>query len=125
MSSAPARSDTRVKDAVQVLTANRLREGDVVYLAAEGQWTRELEGALLVEGKAEAAERLAEAERAVDDRIVVGPYLFAVEVGPDGPSPISQRERIRAAHKPTVGSTLATAAAHSLARSAAQIVAAS
>ena len=94
----------------RVLTANRLREGDVVYLTAEGGWSTALEQALVIAEPEEEERRLAEAAHAVADRKVVGPYLFSVEPGPEGPQPLSQRERIRAAHGPTVGSTLAAAA---------------
>lgn len=95
----------------QVLTANRLLEGDVVYLTAAGDWSEDLAAALVIEDKAEEACRLAEAERAVAARKVVGPYLMAVEAAPEGPKPLSQRERIRARRGPTAGSTVSHAAA--------------
>ena len=94
----------------QVLTANRLREGDVVYLTPAGHWSPALHEALLIDGEEEERQRLDQAEQAVAARQVVGPYLFPVALGDSGPLPVSQRERIRAAHGPTVGSTLSAAA---------------
>ena len=97
----------------QVLTASRLLEGDVVYLTAAGGWSERLDEALVIEGQDEEARRLAEAERAVAERRVVGPYLMTVAPSAEGPQPVSQRERIRARRGPTAGSTLRAPAARS------------
>jgi len=83
-----------------VVTANRLSDGEVVYLAAEGRWTLCLEAALVV-GKEESEELLRRAERAVAERKVVGPYAFPVVPGPEGIRPTHMKEIIRAAG-PTV-----------------------
>ena len=97
---------TKRSDAPQVLTANRLLEGDVVYLTATGDWSTELTEAAVIEGAEEEARWLGEAERAVAARQVVGPYLMKVARDNRGPRPLSQRERIRARRGPTAGSTL-------------------
>ena len=79
-----------------VLTANDFLEGDVVYLAPYGAWTRYLGSARLFEDEAEANRSLAEAESREDS--VIGPYLAAAE--PDdrrGPQPTHFREVFRAA----------------------------
>lgn len=79
----------------KVLTASRLREGDVVYLTREGGWSPWLADAEVARDPA-AAEELqrigAGAERA---RLVVGPYLADVAEESAGVRPLSARERIR------------------------------
>jgi len=81
----------------KIMTANRLDDGAVVYLAEAGVWVEDLEAALVVEDEtgAESLERqAAEAQR---HRLVVGPYLFPVALEAGRPLPLGQRERIRAA----------------------------
>ncbi len=82
--------------AAQIVTANRLRDGAVVYLAADGSWSTNIsEG--VVARDAVAAERLmAAGNQAAADQVVVGPYLIAVAVNDDRVEPIGTRERIRA-----------------------------
>ena len=90
----------------QVVTASRLLEGDVVYLTAEGGWSTRLDEARVIESAEAEAQSLAEADHAVTERLVIGPYLMKVTRSPEGPLPLSQRERIRARRGPTAGSTL-------------------
>lgn len=85
----------------QIVTANRLADGAVVYLTGEGRWTEVLGCARVAEGKEEVEGLLALAERSVTDRLVVGPYAFPVATGPGGLRPTQMREVIRAAG-PTV-----------------------
>ena len=78
-----------------VLTANDLFDGDVVYLAPDGAWTRRPGAARLFEDEAEASRCLAAAEAQED--AVVGPYLAAAALGcHQGPEPIHIREVLRA-----------------------------
>ena len=78
-----------------ILTANDLFDGDVVYLAPDGAWTRGLGAARLFEDEAEANRSLAAAE--VQEDAVVGPYLApAAPGGHQGPEPIHIREALRA-----------------------------
>jgi len=81
---------------LKILTANRLRDGDVVYLTADGAWSDWLEDADLAEAPAAEAALLALGEEALDRRLVVDPYLMAVTRVDGGFGPISQREIIRA-----------------------------
>lgn len=85
----------------QMLTANRLLDGAVVYLASSGEWSELFhEGALIRD--AEEAHALNDAAgRAVALRLVVGPYLFAVRETEAGLEPASVREKIRAGRGPT------------------------
>lgn len=78
-----------------VVTANRLGDGTVVYLVAEGHWTGCLDAALVAQDDA-TEPLIAMAERSVVDRLVVTPYLIAVEEGSEGPRASHIKERIRA-----------------------------
>ncbi|MDF2765442.1 MAG: nitrite reductase [Rhodospirillales bacterium] len=82
--------------AAQVITANRLVDGAVVYLSADGQWVQSLEEASVAEGEAAAAALVAAGDRAVAGRLVVAPYLIEVDRGPEGIQPRRYRERLRA-----------------------------
>lgn len=75
----------------QIVTANLLREGHVVYLTATGDWTRELAKAALFDADAEDA--LARANAQSD--LVVGPYLAKMRASPQGPQPTHFREEFR------------------------------
>lgn len=88
--------------APQMVTANRLLDGAVVYLTEAKDWSEQfIDGA--VWGDKESADAALQAsEEAVKARLVVGPYLFDVAVTDQGPLPTSARERIRADHKPTI-----------------------
>jgi len=77
----------------QVVSANRLADGRVVYLAAAGGWTRELAAARCADGKEAGAALLAEAEAAVRRCEVVGPTL--VELQEEAADLRRLRERIR------------------------------
>jgi Protein of unknown function (DUF2849) len=84
----------------QMLTANRLRDGDVLYWK-RGDWVLALaEGEVFAEpAAAEAA--LAAAQKFVTGNVVVAPYLFDVKTDAKGIHPVKEREIIRAAG-PTV-----------------------
>jgi hypothetical protein len=77
-----------------VLTANDLLEGDVVYLAASGHWTRRLPEARLFTDPDSAALALAAAQ-AQPGRLV-GAYLAPARLGPHGPEATHFREAFRA-----------------------------
>ena len=77
----------------KVVTANALIEGDVVYLAADDSWTRELSQAELLEDEAVADERLLFASAQTET--VVGVYLADATAGENGPEPTHFREDFR------------------------------
>lgn len=85
----------------QAVTANRLADGIVVFLAAGGRWVERAAEAAVAPDKPAAEALMATAERAVAERLVVGPYLIDITPTPAGPAPVALRERIRAAG-PTV-----------------------
>jgi uncharacterized protein DUF2849 len=80
----------------QVLTANRLALGEVVYWNGAKGWVNRLrEAEVLPSEKAEAI--LKQAAASVERREVVAPYLFDVRVKDGEPIPVKTREAIRAA----------------------------
>ena len=77
----------------KVVTANRLREGDVVYLTAQDEWSLLHHEAELIEDEAHAQMRLLHAT--AQKLLVVGPYLADARRGPLGPEPVHFREAFR------------------------------
>lgn len=94
----------------QVLTANRLRDGEVVYWRA-GVWVTALAAAEILRPGTTAESALAAAAAFVRERVVVNPYLFEVREEAGAATPVEQRERIRAAG-PTVRSDLGKQVRH-------------
>jgi hypothetical protein len=79
-----------------VLTANRLRAGEVVYWNRAKGWVTHLPDAeVLPDAKAEDA--LKDAAIGVENQEVVAPYLFEVRVKNGVVAPVKTREAIRAA----------------------------
>ena len=66
----------------QVVTANALESGDVVYLTGCDEWSDHAEF------------RLSVAER--QSRLVVDAHLASVEITDNGPVPLTRREALRA-----------------------------
>ena len=83
----------------KVATANRLREGDIVYMTERKVWSPNLQDAWLVVG--DVSELLTWISEAEEERHVVAAYLIEVERVGNKLSALTQRERIRAAG-PTV-----------------------
>ena len=77
----------------KVVTANRLREGDVVYLTADDRWSLAHHEAELIDDEAHAQMRLLHA--AAQKLLVVGAYLADARTGPNGPEPVHFREEFR------------------------------
>ena len=97
-------------DASQVLTANRLRDGAVVYWRAR-DWVEAVGDAEVFSRKADADEAVKAAQPAVAARLVVNPYLFTVHEYDGQHRPVEEREIIRAAG-PTVRRDLGKQARH-------------
>jgi hypothetical protein len=81
---------------MQVITANRLGDGRVVYLTAGGGWSVALGEALRLGADGEGEAALKRGQAAAARHEVVDPYAVSVVDSPDGPAPASLRERIRA-----------------------------
>ncbi|MEJ0028182.1 MAG: DUF2849 domain-containing protein [Rhizomicrobium sp.] len=94
----------------QMLTANRLVDGDVLYWKG-GDWVLTLvEGDVFADPK-DADAALAAAQKYVTGNVVVAPYLFEVKRNGGGVTPVKEREVIRAAG-PTVRHDLGKQATH-------------
>ena len=77
----------------QVVTANALRSGHVVWLTATGQWSDSLHAAQVFTDPDVAETVLALAQARTSE--VVGAYLARVDPTPDGPAPVHFREAFR------------------------------
>ncbi|MGE0151132.1 MAG: DUF2849 domain-containing protein [Reyranellaceae bacterium] len=82
--------------ALRAATANRLRDGAVVFRTLTGGWSSRIADAEVAASEAEAARLLAAAERDAANAVVVGPYLIDVREVDGELRPASLRERIRA-----------------------------
>lgn len=80
----------------QVITANRLHDGRVVYLTAANHWSTAIADARICEDEAGAQAVTAIAAASIAARQVVDPYLIPVIQGDDGITPTRYREVIRA-----------------------------
>src|SRR4029453_15235620 len=85
-----------------VVTANRLTDGIVVYLAADGSWIEDIAHARRAETEDEVKVLEADAGQAVKWRKGVPVYPMEVPVDDSGVHALSVRERIRAAHRTTL-----------------------
>jgi hypothetical protein len=79
-----------------VISANRLEDGTVAYLTADGSWAGSLAAAKLFAAETEVAAGLAEARHAVQRNIVLDPLIVEVSDAPTGRRATSLRNSIRA-----------------------------
>jgi hypothetical protein len=89
----------------QMIIANRLRDGRVVFLGAEDRWEAAIESGALVEADEDTARLLAIATRHEADGLVVDPQPIEVVVEEGKRRPTAIREAIRA-FGPTVRTDL-------------------
>ncbi len=85
-----------------VVTANRLTDGIVVYLAEDGGWTEQLGHARIASTEDETKALEDEAAKDVKARKVVAVYAMEVALVDGAVDPLSVRERIRASHRTTL-----------------------
>ncbi|TDG28794.1 DUF2849 domain-containing protein [Paracraurococcus ruber] len=78
-----------------VFTANRLRDGRVVWLAGPGRWAETVREARVFP-PAEAAAGLALAQQGERDQVVIGAYGAEVAIRDGIAVPVRFRERLRA-----------------------------
>jgi hypothetical protein len=79
-----------------MLTANCLRQGDVLYWKAGG-WVRDFAQGEILSDPATATAALDAAQKFVTDNRVVAPYLFEVREQNGKIRPVKEREIVRAA----------------------------
>ena len=80
----------------QMIIANRLSDGIVVFFGAEERWVESIRDGLIIEDDAEQQRTLATAKTHEAKCLVVDPNLIEVVVDESGPRPTAIREAIRA-----------------------------
>jgi len=80
---------------LDIVSANRLTDGRVVYLTRDGGWSESIIDGRSAATKEASADLLADAERAVEAGIVVAPYLVSMADDGGAFAPLHFRERIR------------------------------
>lgn len=95
---------------LQVVTANRLVEGDVVYLTGDGRWSERLGDACLADDQKKTDTLMETAEQAVAAQVVVAPYAIDVIAEEGTVRARRYREHIRASG-PTIRTDLGKQAA--------------
>lgn len=80
---------------LKVVTANRLRDGLVVFLDRDGGWSEWIEDSRVATSQDEGKELMALAEQAERDVVVLDPYLIAVSEEDGSPRPVKYRELLR------------------------------
>lgn len=80
----------------QIVTANQLTDGLVVYLTSDGRWSAQAADAAVAADADAAGALLALGEADAAAARVVAPYLIEVDAGGDAPVPRRYREVIRA-----------------------------
>ncbi len=79
-----------------VFTANRLRDGEVVWLGANGRWVETVDASLPATTQAEQTQLAAIAAQSDADNVIVEPYEIDVSLDAGSVTPVRFRERIRA-----------------------------
>ncbi|MDG2334887.1 MAG: DUF2849 domain-containing protein [Myxococcota bacterium] len=79
----------------QVVIANRLTDGIVVFLGREQEWLEGLEGCQPAQDTAQAEALLARGTEAEAEQFVVGPELIEVELREGILVPVKMREAMR------------------------------
>jgi nucleotide-binding universal stress UspA family protein len=92
----------------QMIIANRLRDGTVVFLAPNEGWEPAIAAGVVIEDQADAERLLALAKRHEAECVVIDPQLIDVEIRDGAPRPTAIREAIRA-FGPTVRTDLTEA----------------
>ena len=89
----------------QMIIANRLRDGAVVFLAPNEDWQVAISAGALIDSEADAAKLMTVAKRHEGECQVIDPQLIDVELKDGQPTPTAIREAIRA-FGPTVRTDL-------------------
>jgi len=81
---------------LQIVSANRLTDGTVVYLDPHGNWVERLETAAVFSNDAECGAGLEKARAAVAGNLVVDPFAVAIVEEAGERRAVSLRDAIRA-----------------------------
>ena len=80
----------------QMIIANRLRDGAIVFLAPNDGWEPAIVAGTLIESEADAARLMSVAKQHEAQNQVIDPQLIDVELKDGKPRPTAIREAIRA-----------------------------
>jgi sulfite reductase (NADPH) hemoprotein beta-component len=80
----------------QIVIANTLADGFVVFLTDNREWSGNVADAAVVIEETDGERLLEAALLAEKNNVVIDPYLIEVEVNGAGPKPVEYREYIRA-----------------------------
>ena len=80
----------------QMIIANRLVDGLVIYMGPKGEWVGSISEGAVFENEHDAQHWLVMAQQAVEDSVVVDPYLIDIDAGGGKSLPVGARETIRA-----------------------------
>ncbi|MBT5110510.1 MAG: DUF2849 domain-containing protein [Rhodospirillaceae bacterium] len=80
----------------QIVTANRLTDGFVVYMAGGNEWSTDIEDSARARSPAAGEQLLVTGRRAMDTQEIIDPYLIDADDRNGRISPVKYRERIRA-----------------------------
>jgi len=80
----------------QMIIANRLIDGLVIYMGPKGEWVDSIDKGAVFEDKQDAQRWLIMAQQAVEDSVIVDPYLIDIDTGGGKSLPVGARETIRA-----------------------------
>jgi hypothetical protein len=86
---------SKISFQVEVLTANRLRDGAVVFLNFDGDWVASLLGVVIARSPDEARGLEARGVHDAARNLVVDPYLVEMREVAGVLLPVRQRERVR------------------------------
>jgi hypothetical protein len=81
---------------LQMIIANTLADGFVVFLTEDNSWTNDIAAGALAETDERAANLLELAKQAEQANLVIDPYLIPVELDDGLRKPTEYREYIRA-----------------------------
>jgi Protein of unknown function (DUF2849) len=90
------RNNRRQPGRSSIVTANRLRDGQVVWLAPEGRWTEDIAAAEIFDNGV-IEEAIGRARIFEEQRVVLDVYGIELDSAHPCPVPVTERERIRAA----------------------------
>ena len=65
----------------QMIIANRLIDGLVIYMGPKGEWVGSISEGAVFENEHDAQRWLGVAQQAVEDSVVVDPYLIDIDAG--------------------------------------------
>jgi hypothetical protein len=81
---------------MQMIIANTLADGFVVFLTSDHSWSNDIAAGAIAETDAQAEQLLSTAKQAESDNLVIDPYLIPIEIEDGVRKPTEYREYIRA-----------------------------